>query len=81
MSSIFGGGKQPSSPAPAYVPAPVYEPPPVAPVDNTAEVDAAREKERLRAAAAQGRGATFLTSGLGLLTEAPIEKKKLGGSK
>ena len=71
---IFGG--PPSIPAPPAPPPP--PPPPPKPQDPA--VTSARARNRQQAALAQGRGATILTSGLGLTTPATSAKKTLLGT-
>ena len=61
------------------VSAPVVPKAPKAPTKDSSEVSAARENERKRRIAAAGRGSTILTSGAGVLGEAPVTRKKLLG--
>lgn len=73
MCFSSGGG---STPAPPQLAPPV--PPPVTPADP--EISKARQRNRARAALAQGRAATIATSGLGLTTPASTALKTALGS-
>ncbi len=69
---VFGGQKQ-------ALPPPVQPiAPPPEPADK--EVTRARDKARAAAALAQGRGATILTSGLGLTSPAATAPKTILGA-
>lgn len=66
----------PSTPAPPSLPPPVAPPP----QSVSRDVTRARERNQARAALAQGRSATILTSGLGLTTPATTVPKTVLGA-
>lgn len=67
------GGSAPSIPAPPPPPPP---PPPI-PTKADPQVTEARNRTRSRAALAQGRQSTILTSGLGLTTPASTASSQI----
>lgn len=61
-------------------PAPPPPPPPPAPTENVQEVQDARERERRRSLAADGKRSTMLTGADGVTAAAPIGQKVLLGA-
>lgn len=83
MSFLFGGSRR--APPPVIAPPLPIAPPTAAPeaksevqevIDVQAEAAAAAEVKKTKKK--RGFLSTILTSGEGLLTEAPVKKKKLG---
>jgi len=57
-------------------PSPPPPPPPPPTVENNAEIEAAKENERKRRVAAQGRSSTILTSGQGVMGDGATASSK-----
>ena len=69
MASMFSSPKLPAQ-----------QPTPQVPTIADPGVAAAAEAERVNAANRKGRGSTILTAGLGDISQANVEKKKLLGA-